>query len=170
MPRLGFDEEDVALSAFHSLCEGITAGKFPQLNDRDDLWPLLVVIAARKAMTFMRSATTQKRGSGMVRGESVFLVRGDVADGPGIGNVIGREPTADFAAQVSEEADRLLETLPDRELRDVASLKMRGKTNGEISHKLDCGLRTVERRLCIIRKIWEGRLDRRFRAGKQKGD
>ena len=31
------DEEDVAISAFHSLCRGAAAGKFNQLENRDDL-------------------------------------------------------------------------------------------------------------------------------------
>ena len=44
------DEEDAALSAFNSFCDGAARGKFPQLADRDDLWRLLVVITARKAM------------------------------------------------------------------------------------------------------------------------
>lgn len=33
--RRDFDEEDVALSAFHSLCDGVQSGKFPRLDDRD---------------------------------------------------------------------------------------------------------------------------------------
>jgi hypothetical protein len=35
------DEEDAALSAFDSFCRGATAGRFPQLGDRHDLWRLL---------------------------------------------------------------------------------------------------------------------------------
>jgi hypothetical protein len=46
----GEDEEDAALSAFNSFCGGIARGRFPQLADRDDLWKLLVVITARKAI------------------------------------------------------------------------------------------------------------------------
>ena len=32
------DEEDVALSAFDSFCRGAEQGRFPRLDDRDDLW------------------------------------------------------------------------------------------------------------------------------------
>ena len=42
------DEEDAALSAFESFCEGAARGQFPKLTDRDDLWRLLVVITLRK--------------------------------------------------------------------------------------------------------------------------
>ena len=59
-----FDEEDVALSAFDSLCRGVKIGRFPRVDDRNNLWSLLVVITARKAMHHLRDATTEKRGGG----------------------------------------------------------------------------------------------------------
>ena len=35
------DEEDVALSAFKSFCRGTQNGRFPQLQEHEDPWPLL---------------------------------------------------------------------------------------------------------------------------------
>ena len=60
----------LALSAFHSLCERVGRGQFPQLADRDDLWRLLVTITARKVISALRHQTRQKRGGGKVVGES----------------------------------------------------------------------------------------------------
>ena len=48
-PRRVADEEDVALSAFHSFCRGAMSGGFAKLEDRNDLRQLLFLIAARKA-------------------------------------------------------------------------------------------------------------------------
>src|SRR5436309_4156959 len=48
--RRAADEEDVALSAFDSFCRGVGQGRFPRLDDRNNLWELLVVITARKAI------------------------------------------------------------------------------------------------------------------------
>ena len=157
--RRDFDEEDVALSAFHSLCIGVKQGKFPNLEDRDSLWSLLVVITARKAMRRMRTATTQKRGGGEVRGESVFLAprHSDEQEAEGINRIIGREPTAEFAAQVSEESERLLSLLPDDAMRKLVLLKVEGYSNKEAAAALQCGLRTIERRLGLIRGIWEAK-------------
>jgi hypothetical protein len=45
--RRVYDEEDAAQSAFHSVCAGIGAGRFPDLRDRGSLWHLLVVVTAR---------------------------------------------------------------------------------------------------------------------------
>lgn len=67
------DEEDVALSAFNSFLRGAAAGRFPRLEDRDDLWRLLVTITARKALAQRRRQRTKKRGAGRVRGESAFM-------------------------------------------------------------------------------------------------
>jgi DNA-directed RNA polymerase specialized sigma24 family protein len=54
----------------------------------------------------------------------------------------------------------LLELLDDPQLEDlklrlVALMKMQGYTNVEIAAKLGCALRSVERKLRLIRTQWE---------------
>jgi DNA-directed RNA polymerase specialized sigma24 family protein len=73
----------------------------------------------------------------------------------GLAQIEGPEPTPAFAAQVAEECRRLLERLDSPELRSVALRKVEGYGNEEIAAELGCGLRTVERRLRLIRSIWE---------------
>jgi RNA polymerase sigma factor (sigma-70 family) len=140
------DEEDVALSAFASFCRGVEAGRFPQLDDRDSLWKILVVLTARKASHLVRDEGRQKRRGGRASAD---------AGGALLQQVLSREPTPAFAAEVAEQYERLLALLDDPELTRVAGLKMEGYTNDEIARKLDCTTRTVERRLRIIRGIWE---------------
>lgn len=148
------DEEDVALSAFHSFCRGAAAGRFPRLDDRHDLWKLLVTITARKASAQMRRQHRQKRGGGAVRGESVFA-RGDSSDRTsGLGQVMGEEPTPAVAAMVAEQCEHLLECLDSESLRQVALYKLEGYSNEEIARELDCAPRTVERKLARIRDLW----------------
>src|SRR6478752_225355 len=60
--RRARDEEDVALSAFDSFCRGAAAGRFPRLDDRDNLWKVLTTIAARKAANQRRREQQKKRG------------------------------------------------------------------------------------------------------------
>jgi DNA-directed RNA polymerase specialized sigma24 family protein len=155
--RRVLDEEDAALSAFDSFCRGAAEGRFPQLRDRDNLWPLLVVITARKVIDARKHATRQKRGGGKVRGESAWLnaVDGSDRDG-GINLVIGDEPTPAFAAEVAERTQSLLAALGSEELCSVAVWKMEGYSNAEIADKLGCVERTVERKLDVIRKLWQG--------------
>jgi DNA-directed RNA polymerase specialized sigma24 family protein len=145
-PRRVADEEDVALSAFHSFCQGAERGRFPQLLDRDDLWQLLVMITARKAVDLVHHERRQKRGGAALAdtqtGQSVLE------------EVIGREPTPEFAAQVAEECQRLLGCLDDPSLRSVALWKMEGYTTEQIALRLGCVPRTVERKLKLIRSFW----------------
>lgn len=146
------DEEDVALSAFNSFCLGAQQGRFPQLNDREGLWRLLVVITAYKALHLLRDEGRQKRGGNRV--VSLQHTEEDEA----IQEIIGSEPTPEFAAQVAEECQRLLAVLGDATLELIAVRKMEGYSNTDIATILDCSGRTVERKLRLIRHIWERQL------------
>lgn len=148
-PRRAADEEDVALSAFDSFCRGVEQGRFPRLNDRDNLWQLLMVITARKAINLKRDESRQKRGG--ARAETNPSAR-EVIE---LDNVIGEEPSPEFAAQVAEDCQRLLDSLGDERLRTVALCKMEGYTNEEIARQLGCAPRTVERKVGLIRATWE---------------
>ncbi|MCA9018102.1 MAG: hypothetical protein KDA77_22460, partial [Planctomycetaceae bacterium] len=61
-PRTMADEEDVALSAFKSFCLGAQNGRFSQITDRQNLWPLLVAITSHKSVDLIRNENRQKRG------------------------------------------------------------------------------------------------------------
>jgi DNA-directed RNA polymerase specialized sigma24 family protein len=155
LPCRAADEEDVALSAFATFCRGVEAGRFPQLADRDDLWRLLVTITARKALHLARDERSQKRGGGFVRDEGALGGRdGSTAEDAGLDELLGREPTPAFAAQVAEECQRLLGSLRDADLRTIAVWKMEGYTTEEIAAKLRRAPRTVERKLDLIRRRW----------------
>lgn len=161
MPRRVADEEDVALSAMHSFYRGAVAGRFPRLADRNDLWKLLVTITARKAMAEAKRHHAQKRGAGGVRGESVFVrpedlsQDGDSGQPRGIAQILGEEPTPEFACQVAETCRQLLDRLESEDLKTVALYRMEGYSNEEIARAMDCVVRTVERKLARIRERWE---------------
>ena len=153
------DEEDVALSAFASLCQGLKEGRFPQLRDREDLWSLLVVITERKALRLIKDQQRQKRGGGKVRGDSVLGIPHHTSEGPGLGQIVSHEPTPELVAIMAEECQRLLGRLGSPDLRKLAVWKMEGYTNEEIAAKISCSLRTVERKLRLIRDTWAAEID-----------
>ena len=140
------DEEDAALSAFNSFCVGAARGKFPQLADRDDLWRLLVVITARKAMAQANRQGRQKRGGGRVVEEAVLFGHGLVdADGSiaGLERIAAEGPTPEFAAMMAEECRRLSTRSMTSRCKQVAVSRMEGYNNDEIADQL--GLRTPNR-------------------------
>jgi DNA-directed RNA polymerase specialized sigma24 family protein len=131
------------------------SGRFPAINDRVDLWRLLVVIAARKVRAVTRRQHRLKRGGGLVRNASVLPCGDNPADSDFFAFVAGNEPAPESAAIVAEEFRRLLGALGDETLRAVALARLEGSTRDEIAARLGCARRTVARQLKLIRTIWE---------------
>ena len=156
------DEEDVALSAINSVCEGIQKGRYPQLGDRDDLWKLLVCVARLKTIDQRKRQRRLKRGGGHVLAEADLAADLDthcpldqIDTTTLIYQTVQDEPTPEFAAIVAEEYALRLDSLGDPELRRVAELKLAGYSNQEIAHEIGHSLRTTTLRITKIRKIWE---------------
>lgn len=155
------DEEDIALSAFHSFIAGIRRDQFPDLAGPDNLWGLLITLTSRKVNAHLRKQTRQKRGGGNVRGESVFM------DSSGNPNQVGLEQFGsvgsgdamrpDLRVELAEACESLLDELPDEQLREIAVLRMDGYLVDEIATRLELSKRAVERRLQLIRKTWAER-------------
>jgi DNA-directed RNA polymerase specialized sigma24 family protein len=141
------DEEDAALSAFWSFCEGAVQQKFPLLAERHDLQALLLIITARKAAKQALRERRLKRG-----GDKVFEGLGrdgaDAIEDPAPGS------NPEISATVADERKHLLDRLGDETLSRIARLKMEGYTIDEIARQLGCARRTVARRLGLIRSIW----------------
>jgi hypothetical protein len=150
------DEEDLASSAFQLLYEGVRAGRFPRLDDRDDLWRLLVHLTACKAVDPHRAENRQKRAGGKVLRETDLIAAGDGTSDAGspLDQIIGAEPSPEFAAMVAEEYVRRLDELGDETLRRIAELKLACHSNEAIRQQLGCSLRTVTLKLELIRKKW----------------
>ena len=153
MRRSG-DEEDIALSAFHSFISGVGKDQFPDLSEPNNLWGLLITLTGRKVHAHLRHQTRKKRGGGEVRGESIFLTAGGDPTSNGIGGVPGMSQSADIQAELSEACDLLLEQLGDEQLQQIAVMRMDGYLVDEIAEQLTISKRAVERRLQLIRKIW----------------
>jgi DNA-directed RNA polymerase specialized sigma24 family protein len=156
--RRAFDEEDVAISAFQSFCDRAGRDEFPRLTGRDDLWRLLAMLTVRKAAVTMRHQTRQKRGGGRVLGESAFGVGardGESETCSGIAMILSREPTPDDAARFADAFNQLIARLADQTLRTIALRKLKGDTVEEVAASLGTSTRTIDRKLRLIRAIWE---------------
>ncbi|MBI3465674.1 MAG: sigma-70 family RNA polymerase sigma factor [Planctomycetes bacterium] len=152
-PRRAADEDDVVQSAFANLFLGVREGRFPKLDDRQDLWQVLVLLTDRRATDQLRRAGRRRD---MEIGESKLSAPQDSqSHQAGLAQIAAQEPTPDFAAQVAEQYQGLLASLGDDTLRQIAQWKMEGFTNEEIAQKLGCVTRTVERKLEMIRQRWQ---------------
>lgn len=137
-PRRVADEEDVAAIVFCNLWQGAVSGHFPELRNRENLWPLLVVLTSRRVHDLLRHQ----------------MRRGDDFAPDKLDHVIAEEPTPEFVAMASENVSRLFALLDPLE-KKIAQSKLEGLENTEIARELGCSLRTVVRKLHIIRQIWD---------------
>ena len=103
-----------------------------------------------------RQHLAAKRGGGAVRGESAFADRqAPESHQPGLSQVTNGEPSPEFAAQFAEQFEQLLTLLADDTLRRIALAKMEGYTNAELARDLGLNVRSIERKLRLIRRTWQ---------------
>ena len=70
------------------------------------------------------------------------------------GDIADPAPDPAEAAMTAESVERLLRSLSD-ELRSIAIAKMEGDTNSEIGERIRRTEVTVERKLRLIRTLWQ---------------
>lgn len=152
------DGEDVALSALDDFFSKMQQdGAFPELTNRKSLWPLLAKIASYKAINEYKKATTQKRGGGEVRGESVFGSPESIFGERGI-ECVERELTPEYADELFLGFQELLDELKknNESFFKVAVLKLKGYSTAEIAKQLGYkNSKTPERIINQIRVIWK---------------
>ena len=147
LPGLGGYDEDLALRSFHSVYRRLCDRARPlELAHRDDLWRLL-------------ATRTISRAIDLIRRHRPAEVMGDLD----VTHLLSREPTPDEAAELADECRRLLDSLDEPELRQIALWKVEGYTHAEIAARLDCVPRTVERKVSRIRLLWKHDLEKRVR-------
>jgi DNA-directed RNA polymerase specialized sigma24 family protein len=148
------DEEDVALAALDSFFRGVAAGRYPSVRDRTDLWRLLLTITLGKARDLARHEGRQRRGGGQVTPAADL---DDLLAEPGadLDRLAGPEPPPDLAVSFAEQVRRRLRLLPGDDLRRVALARLEGDTVAEVARRLGCSQRAVERKLRLIRRIWQ---------------
>lgn len=66
------DEDDVATTAFQNFFQAVEDGRFTQLENRDDMWQVLLMLVSRAVSRQKKHQRTAKRGGDKLRGESAF--------------------------------------------------------------------------------------------------
>jgi DNA-directed RNA polymerase specialized sigma24 family protein len=154
------DGEDVALSALNGLAAGAAQGRFDHLDDRTDLWQVLAAITVKKASHRRRWYDRWKRSgrpaSGGPATASARPRRPASPDEAGLlARAVSKEPIPELSAILREQLEQLLEALTDPTLRQIAEWRIEGASNTEIARRLGRAVRTVERKLELIRLTWE---------------
>jgi DNA-directed RNA polymerase specialized sigma24 family protein len=132
------DAEDALQSAMISFWGKVDNGGFEHEMDRDDLWNVLGVFTVRKALKLQERERAQKRGGGQV------------VTGLSLENSPDKPSTEGLDLVCGE----MLEML-DPDLRSFALMRLMGHKNREIAEEFGCTERKVERKLNLVRAVWE---------------
>lgn len=65
------------------------------------------------------------------------------------------EPGPEFVAALNDSLNRALHRLVKATTREVAILRMEGYQNHEIADRLQISLSSIERKLRVIREVWQ---------------
>lgn len=151
------DEDDIVICAFESFLRRVREGAYGDVNDRGELWKLLVAITLNKTHKHQRDARRLKRGGSFheqpldgesqAAGVSVALSR-----------LASKEAPPDLIASLADSLNLLMSRLEDPELQQVARAKLHAYTNQEIADLCQRSLPTIERRLRLIRELWKREL------------
>ena len=140
------DPEDIAASAMLALINGLNKGNFHSVKNRDQLWQMLVMIAARKATNKAKFLDRDKRGGKRACDDEAIA---------NLGNYIDQTNDPAKFVEIEMTCRELLTALPDDNYREIALMRLAGFNNQEIGIKLNCSARTIDRKLIAIREVWK---------------
>jgi RNA polymerase sigma factor (sigma-70 family) len=154
-PAAAADEDDVAQEAFWAFYKSFKAGQVPMLRNRHDLFAVLShIVACRAVNQIQHEVGTRKRGGGQVRHQSALTaLAGSDAPAWDAADANARNPLEQVILQDCYQ--HYIDELPE-ELHAFAELHLAGLTNREVAERMGCVERTVERKMALILKRWQG--------------
>lgn len=143
------DAEDAAQEALVKFWTRATSQKVSTDTNRFGIWAFLTKITTRQAFDFLKERSRKKRGGGKVLAESEInaMIGQDDWD---LDHMIGDLSFHAFDMVIYEFLGALSE-----ETRAILVWKMMGYTNAEISEKLGCSDKTIQRKIRRIRELVE---------------
>ena len=139
--------------ADNSLLRNAFKARLNGIQNRDELWRVLITITARKANALQQTQKADKRGNGAVRGDSVFG-HPETPHQPGFQSLEDSGDPNRFVDKLVGECRERIESLPDKTLQEIALKRMEGYEVAEIALQLGVSKATINRRLARIRGLW----------------
>lgn len=155
--RVTDDGEDIALTVLQAIAKQVSNGRYPDLQDRDDLWFMMIVIAQHAVIDRQRVELRRSKSGAPIHNMTDLLQTYNVE----LDNFIGREDSEARLLEIIDCWEELLRKLPDDRMRQVAQLKIQGLSNREVANELDLVPRTVDRKVNAISQLWQ----KSFREG-----
>ena len=128
LPKCVADEEYVACSAMRSFVRAAEAGRLNTVENRDELWKVLVTITIRKANRHKKSIAALKRGGAGTHDESDDNQPHD-GESPRLNSI----PDERFVADLMLDCTEMISLLPREDLQRIALLRLDGYSVAEIA-------------------------------------
>jgi DNA-directed RNA polymerase specialized sigma24 family protein len=142
-PHRLFDEEDVVMIVFASLCSSLTLGNAKQPESVPHLERRLAVMTRRVVIDLQRREATLRRG-----GRETFCHDVDVND------ISDRSGESLNQVDVQDELAILMDSLNKVELTELLKARLAGWDCQELAAMFDCSVRTIERRISDLRRAY----------------
>jgi len=152
-----FDEKDLASEVFQKFIESVQLGRCDKMSKMRELWSYIATIMINHARNRCAAATCQKRGGGLIRGESIFL--SDTSEALSFDKFPSQGMQWEITGLHDEYTEHFMSALPNDDLRRITELKLSGYENAEIAKLFSTSTRSIERKLVIIRRCWKATED-----------
>ncbi len=162
LPKLTGEASDLTSEALQGfLCNTVRSTEL-DMSDMNAMWCLLKTITRRHVNDVLKARLAQKRG-GQATIVSLDVVKQksetDDALRPALslGTMIPDNSLGDPGTelQFDELVDSLLERLPTDVAKQIVLMKLENRSNGDIAELLNLSIRTVQRQLQDVKKIWD---------------
>lgn len=150
IPQSLHDEEDVANFVLEAVVRNIAQGRYPDLQDREDLWFLMLAITQRRISNILKRDRRQKAqpSSQTSLTELLEMYEGELAD------VALQGDPEHVAIEIGDCWQELMRILPNDEFREIARLKLEFHSNRQISSMLKLTSKYIDRKVAEIQRFW----------------
>jgi len=144
------DEEDVANFVLEAVFRNIAQGRYPDLQDRDDLWFLMLAITQRRISSILKRDRRQKAQPSSLTSltELLEIYEGELSD-----LAVDSDPEQ-IAIEIGDCWQELMRILPNDEFRKIARLKLDFYSNRQISSMLKLTSKYIDRKVVEIQRLW----------------
>lgn len=131
----------------------VSQGPWNSLQSRNELWWLLLEITRRKAFARLADEAAREQ-QGVVSSDEWMPADAEASAVELLETVDMRGLPLDMATLLKGEHDRLMDSLPDDTLRQIAGSRLEGDTPEDIAARRQISRRAVIRKLNLIRDCW----------------
>jgi len=162
MPRLTGDASDLTSTVLHDFLSDMIRAPGIDLSDVNRVWSLMKLVSVRYINDVAKQRYADKRG-GLVETYSLdALVRRNGSpqnDDPTdmtLAPIVQDKKALDPCDSVlfDELVERLLARLPDDTARRIVLMRLQNQSTGEIADLMQVSIRTVQRHLKEIERLW----------------